>query len=186
MAQWINPERGEMFFARSVVFVEGETEKVVIPYLAQKMGIFDSDVSIIDCGSKHNLPLYVTIAKAFSLPYVVIHDEDPLPDPIPENWPSEKTDSKRRTFDLNETLCQMAKQPLGRVMVMAPDFENVSGVSKSQGDRKGKALAALDHFDGVSVSDIPEVIKTVIKEAYYASPTPEEQAAAPMPATSTG
>ena len=71
MAQWINPDRGEMFFARRVVFVEGETEKVVIPYLAEKLGIFDLDVSIIDCGSKHNLHLYITIANAFSLPYVV-------------------------------------------------------------------------------------------------------------------
>ena len=66
MAKWINPDRGEMFFARRVIFVEGETEKVLIPFVAQKLGQYDPDVSIIDCGAKHNLPLYITIAKAFS------------------------------------------------------------------------------------------------------------------------
>ena len=86
MAEWINPDRGEIFFAKSVVFVEGETEKVIIPYLAHKMGRFDGDVSIIDCGAKHNLPLYITIANAFQIPYLVIHDEDPLPEPIPSDW----------------------------------------------------------------------------------------------------
>lgn len=56
MAEWINPDRGEMFFARRVIFVEGETEKVLIPYVAQKLGRFDPDISVIDCGAKHNLP----------------------------------------------------------------------------------------------------------------------------------
>ncbi|MFX8485533.1 ATP-dependent endonuclease, partial [Acinetobacter baumannii] len=60
-------------------FVEGETEKVVFPYLANKLGVFDPDISIIDCGSKHNLSLYIAIANVFEIPYLVIHDEDPLP-----------------------------------------------------------------------------------------------------------
>ena len=36
MAYWVNPDRGELFFARRVIFVEGETEKVAIPFLAEK------------------------------------------------------------------------------------------------------------------------------------------------------
>ena len=63
MAHWVNPDRGEFFFARRVIFVEGETEKVAIPFLAEKMNLSDADVSVIDCGSKHNLPLYINIAK---------------------------------------------------------------------------------------------------------------------------
>jgi len=169
MAEWINPDRGEMFFARRVVFVEGETEKVVIPYLAEKLNIFDPDVSIIECGSKNNLPLYVSIAKAFDIPYMVIHDEDPLPDSIPADWSEDKIASKRRTFNLNQTISDLVSAPLGAVAVMAPDFEKVSGVSRSQGDRKEKALAALDHFDGISADDIPINIKEVLGTAYSAA-----------------
>ena len=88
MAQWINPDRAEMFFAQRVVFVEGETEPVLIPFLADKLGRLDPEVSVIDCGSKHNLPLYVAIAEAFRIPHVVIHDEAPLPDPKrAKRWP---------------------------------------------------------------------------------------------------
>ena len=146
MAEWINPYRGEIFFAQRVVFVEGETEKVVIPFLADKLGILNPDVSIIDCGSKFNLPFYVAIAKAFKIPYVVIHDEDPIPNPIPENWSSDILTAKRRTFTLNQELHQLVKSPLGKIEKFCPNFEEVCGVSKNQGKKMGKALAALEHF----------------------------------------
>ncbi|MCR9243309.1 MAG: ATP-dependent endonuclease [Rhodobiaceae bacterium] len=166
MAQWINPDRGEMFFARRVVFVEGETEKVVIPYVAQRMGVLDPDVSIVDCGSKHNLPLYVTIAKAFSLPYLVVHDEDPLPEPIPEAWTQDTINSKRQTFALNETIASMVEGGLGEVVMMSADFETASGVSKSQGKKKGKPLAALDYFEELQVNDISEPVQALIQATY--------------------
>ena len=166
MAQWINPDRGEMFFARRVVFVEGETEKVVIPFLGKSMNLFDAGVSIIDCGSKHNLPLYIAIANAFSMKYLVVHDEDPLPEPIPEDWEDAKIRSKRRTFELNETIAELVSGELGAIQMMAPDFECESGVSRSQGDRKGKPLAALDHFDSMSVEDIAVSMKDLVRAAY--------------------
>lgn len=181
MAQWVNPDRGEMFFARRVVFVEGETEKVVIPYLAEKLGIFDLDVSIIDCGSKHNLPLYITIANAFSLPYVVVYDEDALPDPVPEDWSADKKSAKKRTFALNQTISDIVQEPIGRGVMMSPDIEGAGGISRSQGKKIGKALAALDHFEGMQVEDIPEPLKALV-EACYAPLSEAEEAATPMPA----
>jgi len=168
MARWINPDRGEMFFAKRVVFVEGETEKVVLPFLAQKLGVFDPDISIIDCGSKHNLPLYIAIAKAFKIPHVVIHDEDPLPDPTPDSWNEDKLKARMRTFELNDYIKQFVEAPLGQVEMLSPDFETVSGVSKSQGEKKGKALAALDHFEAVDVSIIPYRLRQVVYAAFNA------------------
>jgi len=168
MAQWINPDRGEMFFAKRVVFVEGETEKVVLPFLAQKLGVFDPDISIIDCGSKHNLPLYIAIAKAFKIPHVVIHDEDPLPDPIPDNWNEDKRKARMRTFALNREIEKFVEAPLGRVVMLSPDFEAVSGVAKAEGERKGKALAALDHFELMDLSMIPDQLQRVVFAAYNA------------------
>lgn len=168
MAQWINPDRGEMFFAKRVVFVEGETERVVLPFVAQKLGVFDPDISIIDCGSKHNLPLYIAIAKAFKIPYLAIHDEDPLPDPIPDEWNKDKREARKRTFELNNHIRNLVEAPLGQVEMLSPDFETVSGVSKSQGDKKGKALAALDHFEAVEQSKIPERLRQVVCAAFNA------------------
>ncbi|HHZ11599.1 MAG TPA: AAA family ATPase [Acholeplasmataceae bacterium] len=168
MAHWINPDRGEMFFARRVVFVEGETEKVILPYLAEKIGVFNPDISVIDCGSKHNLPLYITVADAFEIPYLVVHDEDPIPYPIPNDWTEEKKREKQRTYELNKMIADLVKTPLGQVEVLSPDFEQAAGVSKSQGEKKGKALAALDHFASVDAENIPERLKRVVRAVYGA------------------
>ncbi len=169
MAKWINPDRGEIFFAQRVIFVEGETERVVLPYLAEKLECFSPDISIIDCGSKHNLPLYVTIAKAFHIPYVVIHDEDPLPDPVPDSWSADKKREKERSFALNQDISRLVEPPLGYIEQFRPDFEGASGVSRTQGKRKGKALAALEHFDGISITDVPEGVVRVITAAFAPS-----------------
>lgn len=168
MAQWVNPDRGEIFFARRVVFVEGETEKVMLPYLAEKIGVFNPDISVIDCGSKHNLPLYVAVAEAFEIPYLVVHDEDPVSDPIPNGWTEEKKREKQRTYELNQVIADLVKSPLGKVEVLRPDFEQAAGVSKSQGEKKGKALAALDHFASVDAENVPEQLKRVVYAAYGA------------------
>ncbi|MBW2059891.1 MAG: ATP-dependent endonuclease [Deltaproteobacteria bacterium] len=148
------------------MFVEGETEKVVLPYLAKRLGVFDPDISIIDCGSKHNLPLYIAIAEAFEVPYLVIHDEDPLPDPIPNDWNEDKRKAKQRTYDLNKQIRDLIQGPFGKVEMFPRDFETVSGVSKSQGEKKGKALAALDHFESVAESNIPKRLKEVVAAAF--------------------
>ena len=165
MASWVNPDRGEMLFARRVGFVEGETEKAVFPYLAKKLGCHSEDVSIIDCGSKHNIPLYVAIANAFRLEYVVVHDEDPLPDPIPEDWAKDKIKSKNRTFALNAEI-EASVGKSASVSVLRQDFEDCSGISLSQAKRKGKALAALDHFDSVAPDDFPQQLADAVRMVY--------------------
>lgn len=166
MAYWINPDRGEMFFARRVVFVEGATEKTVLPFLAKKLGIYDHEVSIIDCGSKHNLPLYMAIANAFSLEYVVIHDEDPIHDTIPEDWNKDKIKAKQDTFALNNTIQNALNGIRGKVLMQSPDFETMAEISKTQGEKKGKPIAALDHFESLDVSEIPPDIVELVKVVY--------------------
>jgi putative ATP-dependent endonuclease of the OLD family len=166
MAHWVNPDRGEMFFAKKVVFVEGETEKAIFPFLATKLDILNHEVSIIDCGSKYNLPLYIAIANAFKLSYVVVHDVDPLPNPIPSEWSSDKERGKRRTFDLNKDICDALCPLNGKVETFDPDFEAEAGISRTQASKKGKALAALDFFENKSAEDIPERISLIIKSLF--------------------
>lgn len=169
MSRWINPDRGEMFFARKVAFVEGETESTILPFLAQKIGCFDADVSVIDCGSKHNLPLYITIANAFRLSYIVVHDQDPIPDPVPTDWNKDKLCNKRCTFELNKEIKDSIDTSIGSVEMFSPYFEKVAEVSKNQGEKKGKALAALDHFEDKAIDEIPDRLKAVVEAVYSSS-----------------
>lgn len=166
MATWINPDRGEMFFAKKVVLVEGETEKVLLPYLAKRLGCIDPDVSVIDCGSKFNLPLYITILNAFRIPYCAVHDEDPLPDPVPPDWNEQEVAGRRRLFSENAHIQDQVDAAIGSVEILAPDFEGVSGVTGSQGKRRGKAIAALEHFAALAAGSTPARLCDVVSRAY--------------------
>lgn len=166
LAHWINPERAEMFFCRKAVFVEGETERVLLPYLADRLGMLDSEVSVIDCGSKFNLPFYIELAKAFGIRYAVVHDEDPLPNPVPTDWSEDKRKASQRAFDLNAEIEQLVEEPLGRRHILSPEFESATGVSKNQGEKKGKALAALDYFEQKQSDEIPEVLRELLCALY--------------------
>ena len=169
MAAWINPDRGEMFFAHKVIFVEGETEKTILPFLSTLLGCFDPNVSIIDCGSKYNLPLYIAIANAFNLNFTVVHDEDP---------PDDTKKAKKRTYELNTIIEMEVDKALGDVQIFCPDFETVSGVSHSQGDKKGKALAALDHFATSTVQEIPKELAEIVRNGYISRDTGPQEAEA--------
>lgn len=76
LSYWINPDRGELFFASKVVLLEGATEKTVFPLLAKELGVFRYDYTLIDCGSKDNIPLYVKLLNKFKIPYVAVYDHD--------------------------------------------------------------------------------------------------------------
>lgn len=166
MAAWVNPDRGELFFAKRVILVEGETEKALLPFLAKTLGRFDPDVSVIDCGSKFNLALYIRILNAFRIPYLVIHDEDPLPDPIPGDWPDDKRKARRKVFNENTAIQEHVDPALGAIEVLSPDFEGVSGVSRTQAEKKGKPIAALDHFSTVPPGAVPKRLAEVLEKAY--------------------
>jgi len=76
LAYWINPDRGELFFAEKVILVEGATDKMIIPFLAKKLGVFKYEYSIIDCGGKDCIRTYMHLLNKFKLPYIVVYDKD--------------------------------------------------------------------------------------------------------------
>lgn len=76
MNYWINPDRGEIFFAKKVLLVEGSTDKTIIPLLAEKLGIFRHEYTLVDCGSKNSFPSYIQLVNKFKIPYVAIYDRD--------------------------------------------------------------------------------------------------------------
>ena len=134
--------------------------------MAKKAGCFDANVSVIDCGSKFNLPLYIAILNAFGIPYCVVHDEDPLPSPIPASWEADKREKMQRLFQANQTIADLVEANLGHVELLSPDFEGVGGISHTQAEKKGKAIAALDHFDAITDGQLPARLSQIIRSAY--------------------
>ncbi len=76
MNYWINPDRSELFFAKKVILVEGQTDKILLPYLAECLGVYKYEYSIIECGSKSTIPQFIRLLNGFKIPYVAVYDKD--------------------------------------------------------------------------------------------------------------
>jgi predicted ATPase len=127
-------ERSELFFSRAAILVEGMTEKMTFPFVFRALG-YDADreqISIVECGGKSNLPLFVEICKRARVPYVVVHDSDQRPgrEPIPSD------------LRLNALIKRRAGSR--RTIVLEPDFEGVAGF-RSRHRKPERAQNRLGH-----------------------------------------
>ena len=127
-------ERSELFFSRAAVLVEGMTEKVTLPLVFHALG-HDPDkeqISIVECGGKANMPLFVEICKRARVPFVVIHDGDVRPGIEPDeaemrlNALVRKRAGPRRTF------------------VLEPDFEGAVGF-RGRGPKPARAWQRMEN-----------------------------------------
>lgn len=78
LAAAFDHERSEMFFAQAVVLVEGQTERLSLPFVFAAMG-HDPDaegISIVEVGGKSNLPLAASLLRQLGIPFVVVYDSD--------------------------------------------------------------------------------------------------------------
>ncbi|MGL6064344.1 MAG: ATP-dependent nuclease [Fusobacteriaceae bacterium] len=76
MNYWINTDRGELFFAKKVILVEGQTDKIVISYLGKLLNIFKYEYTIVECGSKSLIPQFSKLLNSYEIPYVAVYDKD--------------------------------------------------------------------------------------------------------------
>jgi CRISPR-associated exonuclease Cas4 len=168
MVRFFNPDRNELFFARKVVLVEGPTEKAVLPLLGRCTGCFDHKVSIIDCGSKFNLSLFIDVLNAFRIQYLVIHDEDPIdPELIPggSRHDPDKFREAKQAFEENEKISNVIDATIGKVRQIPGEFEKLLGITRTKAEKLGKPFAAIEKYDKEDV-EISEDVKELAIEVY--------------------
>jgi len=143
LSYWINPDRSELFFARRVLLVEGPTDKTLIPLLAKQLGVFRFDHTLVDCGSKDNIPLYCQLLNKFKIPYIAIYDKD---------HQATKSDDGRASADRSSALVEAAiEEGIGSSVVFINDIEEEVGMVAGE---KNKPFVALTHIaaSGFTVS----------------------------------
>lgn len=74
----LDPERNEFFFARRVLFVEGDTEKLALPEFAAKrnLDLDKAGVTIVEVGGKKSLKGLAEVAISFGIPTGILFDRD--------------------------------------------------------------------------------------------------------------
>ena len=80
LERYIDVNRGELFFARGVLLVEGDAEKFVVPILAKNLG-YDLDeigISVCSISGTHFYPFLVLLGPTgLNYPCAVLTDYDP-------------------------------------------------------------------------------------------------------------
>jgi hypothetical protein len=105
--------RSELLLARAALLVEGQTERLALPFAFAAKG-FDVDrenVAIVECGGKGNLPLFARVCRAAGVPFVVLHDRD-------------------RDEPLNGEIRALAGD--AHTFVLSPDFERAAGLKRGR------------------------------------------------------
>lgn len=152
---WINPERSELFFAKKVILVEGQTDKTIIPFLAKILSIFRNDYTLIDCGSKDNMPLYLKLLNGFRLKYTVVYDND--------HQVHKGIDAIASADNSSINIENAINPEFGNSVIFVNDIEEEIGLIDRT--NKNKPFIALN-----TVSEdryvIPDVLKIKIEEIY--------------------
>ena len=150
-------DRAELFLARAALLVEGRTEKLAFPLVFDALGIEPDKegILILECGGKGNIPLFARICNACNIPYVVVHDRDAAPGQRP-------VESERV---VNQQILEVAGKK--RTIVLAPDFEAVSGVSGRGRARKPRKAYRRYNMNG----DVPEPLRSAVEKVLKAART---------------
>lgn len=81
LQRYIDVTRGELFFARGIIFVEGDAERFLIPAFAEALDIHLDILGISVCSvSGTNFTPYIKLvgADGLDIPHVVLTDYDPI------------------------------------------------------------------------------------------------------------
>ena len=75
-----NPERNELFFARKVLFVEGDSDKILFSSICEtqwNINLDEKGISVIECGGKAGVSYFIGVCKLIGLDdYFAVWDKD--------------------------------------------------------------------------------------------------------------
>ena len=178
-----NQERNEVFFARRVLLVEGNTEKHALPRVFELKGvpIDENGISIVETGGKGNIPFFVKILGSMSIPWVVIYDTDSNYLLTEEKLNSindilrnsavnepEKTKLKRQldrhkeTLRKNKAINDLDNQD--RIFALDPNFEKVCGLSSPSEEWKKIRNAKNKFMEYNSFEEIPQKLREAVEK----------------------
>ncbi|MBC8308419.1 MAG: AAA family ATPase [Pelagibacterales bacterium] len=165
--------RSELFFAKKVILVEGDTEKFIIPFWASKFAEIDkkydlsaNNICVIECGGKTNLHVFMRVLNRFNIDYVVIYDVDPIDFPKEKDELTDNEKKKLRFYKENIFIENTLDEKNGRILKINPELENIIGVSTNQAEKEGKVGAAFFKYEDMDLNDYPKEVSKIIKLIY--------------------
>ncbi|QOY55709.1 AAA family ATPase [Candidatus Sulfurimonas marisnigri] len=135
LLSWVNPDRAELFFAKKVILVEGATEKAIVPFIAKKLNVFKFEYTLINCGSKTNIPYYINLLNKFKIPYFAVYDKD---------HQSSKQEQARNVADRDTAKIEdIIDSSIGKGIVFINDIEEELGMTAGISSKPFTALEEI-------------------------------------------
>lgn len=134
-------ERSELLLARAALLVEGQTERLALPFAFAACG-YDADregISVVECGGKANIVLFARVCRAVGVPFVALHDRD------------------RPGDVLNDAIRELAGE--AGTILLSPDFERIAGLR----GRSHKPERAWRRFVGMGRDELPEPLRRAVE-----------------------
>jgi len=144
------------------MLVEGNTEKIAIPLIFDALGedINRLGISVIECGGKTKLSLFVRVSQAIGIPHVVVADRDIRE--IKEEWSDNRKEREqernKKHRKWNKDLVDLVDDD--RLFFLDPDLEGVAGLPRSEDQKIDRAI---EHFSSIQSEDIPEQLRAPAK-----------------------
>lgn len=147
----------ELFFAKRVVLVEGDTEVAIFREAAELLNYFESDenrhkkrdTTFINCRGKLSIPLFQEVMNHFGVEYVVIHDKD----------------NENLNEGANNKILSLLNNDEDRRMCFDPEIESAIGIVNTG---RGKSImATLEQIQLLnSQSNLEKKLGGFVKFAY--------------------
>lgn len=136
MIRACHPTVNEFFFSNRILLVEGDTEQAVFNYL-KKSG---SDLHVLNCFGKANIPMFQKILNHFGVNYSAVHDIDSPKSKRKDKWITNAMWTMNSKI-YNESRNQ--KQGENIVIANMPDFEGQFFGYLQKGDKPYNAILEL-------------------------------------------
>lgn len=149
-----NPYVNELFFAKKVVLLEGDTEFITIPKVfnilkteTSSFGIDSRDITLINCKSRDSIPTFQKVLNHFGIKYLVIHD----------------LESEKFNEGTNKKILDLLESGEDQRKYFDPDFESAIEI-----ENKGSAkwFKAIKKIDEMSKDEIKEKLGEYINFVY--------------------
>ncbi len=130
---FLNPERSSIFFANSVLLVEGYSEYVLIQRLFADSHISqgDSGFFALECMGKYKLLSFMRLLDALGIPHAVIHDDDQRNNSEPNTPLYNAAHAK-----VNQMITDAQTPHTKKIHMFSPDLEKFLKISHPGSDQR--------------------------------------------------
>ncbi len=151
-----------MFFAKKVLLVEGDTEEILIPHLLEelKFDYLTNQVVIINTKTNTLLKKYAEILKSYSIPFVVAMDNDLKDSQTMETPKVELESNARKSREYKDGILSLInKSKTEKLVCIDGDFCNLIGINKPKAENAYRMI----YTNMIRFNDLHKNIQKYIK-----------------------